>query len=259
MRLTEFLVGALALGLASSAFAAPANIETTKLSEGHYRLVLKAADLRDPAEGQDRLDATARALCGAEAAQFDRYQFDMLHNPDLAAPAGSKIGVLTQDIVCGEAQLKTANPGPKADWKPSDNEVGYVRGLTQTYLADRAAQKYAQAYALFSPKMSGTTSLQDWTAGVRAFEQMAGKVFEQQVRGIVWHNNTDVDPRGVFMVVSTMSRYANGAACGYVVWERIDKNSYQLVREVSDFLPVAELKALDTDTVTQLQKKYHCS
>ena len=259
MRLTGFLAGALALGLATGAFADPANIQTSKLSEGHYRLVLKAADLPGPAEGQDRLEATARTLCGAEPVQFDRYQFDMLHNPDLAAPAGSKIGVLTQDIYCGQAQLQTVNSAVKADWKPSDNEVGHVRELTEAYLADRAAQKYDRAYALFSPKMTGTTSLQDWTAGVRAFEQMSGKVFEQQVRGIVWHNNTDVDPRGVFMVASTMSRYANGAACGYVVWERIDKSTYQLVREVSDFLPVTDLKALDTDTVTQLQKKYHCS
>ena len=259
MRLTGFLAGALALGLVTGALADPANIQTTKLSEGHYRLVLKAVDLPGPAEGQDRLDATARTLCGAEPAQFDRYQFDILHNPDLAAPAGSKIGVLTQDIYCGQAQLQTANPGPRADWKPSDREVGHVRELTETYFADRTAQKYDQAYALFSPKMTSATSLQDWTTGVRAFEQMAGKVVEQQVRGIAWHNNTDVDPRGVFMVVNTMSRYANGAACGYVVWERVDKANYQLIREVSDFLPVANLKALDTDTVAQLQKKYHCA
>lgn len=258
MRLTGILAGVLALGWATGALAAPTAIQTTKLSDGRYRLVLKARDLKGPAEGQDRMEATARNLCGAEAFQFDRYQFDILQDPDLAAAKGAKIAVLTQEIFCGQALLETVNSSPGANWKPSDKEVDGVRRLTETFFDQRAAQKYDQAYALLSPKMQATVTEPDWIANVRAFDQKSGPRAEQQIRGVAWHNNTEVEPRGVFMVVSTMSRYANGAACGYVVWERVARGDYLMIREVSDFMVAPDLAALDDTTVSRLQGLYHC-
>jgi hypothetical protein len=214
------------LCVASAAACGPKTdegLDVARLPDGTYRLTLKAADLRDVAQGQRLLLPAAVELCGAGEIRFGRHDFQ----------SGGAPPRLVQDLSCAAA---TSAAAPDA-FLPSESDERAVAELSERFLKLRDAGDLTAARTMFDPKASSPPNAA-WEAEILAFRRLAGAVTKQAISKISWFENPPAAPApGVYAAVDYVRAFERvKTACGFVIWRRQPDGRWLIDREKLNYL-----------------------
>lgn len=217
-------------------------ISVEPIGEGAWRLTISATDETDPQRLATRLQGKAGALCGAAGYHFGRYRFQL----DQLAPGQSRAAdhpdtlTLVQDIGCGPGP---AEPPPVAPMPPvteADTATlnPELEAATDSWFQAIDEARYADAFAVVDPAMTGGQSQSEWMAGHAAARQAAGPVKSRQIGRLTWYSNPPGVPAGHYGAVDYVASRTSQDECGYLVWYRSAPGApLRLTRQETTVLP----------------------
>ena len=195
-----------------------------------WRLTITATDETDPQRLATRLQPKAEQLCGDLGYHFGRYTFQLDQLVAEAKPADQveapKPDTLTlvQDVACGPApaEIRALPTAPlpvltEADATALNPEL---QAASAAWFAAMDEGRYADAFAVVDPAMTGGQSKTDWISARQAEAQRKGPTTNRQIGRLTWYSNPPGVPFGYYGAVDYVASRTSEDECGYLVWYR---------------------------------------
>jgi hypothetical protein len=144
-------------------------------------------------------------------------------------------------------------------WQPTAEQRELVVRDVLAYLAAKDSQRFADAYAQFTPLQKSTVPFGRWEADMRVVYGQAGAAEGRTLKKVTWYKNPANAPPGIYAAVDFSSQFAElSLHCGFVAMQQQLDGSFGVAREEENSIPRREMSKLSPEALQRIRAQYRC-
>lgn len=165
-----------------------------------------------------------------------------------------------------QAEMPLGNPphtvaasNQEREWQPTAEQRERLLRDVTAYLTAKDEQRFAEAYALFTPIQKGVVPFSKWEADMRSVYRSAGALEGRTLKKVTWYKNPANAPRGIYAAVDFSSQFSElSLHCGFVAMQLQMDGSFGVAREEENSISKREMARLTPEMLQRIRAEYRC-